>query len=428
MPKPKRAHRKLNFTKDAIRALPRPATGRAYHYDTRQPGLAVCVLPTGRRTFYLVRWASGRSRKVRIGAFPETTIEQARRKGRKLSSELDEGKDPAVERRRLRHEPTLEDVFNDYVHAVEGKVRVKSLKNDRSLWTRLQPMGNRRLSTFTQEDLEELHRAIGIDESKPTQANRVLELAGKLFHRAAYGPLKWDGRSPCRLVRNGSSGGIRRFDENERERHLNDRDPAELQRFLTLLTVEPDLHFRAFVLVSLFTGSRKTTVANMRREDLALDANEWRIPPGEGTKSRRRMRIPLAAGVVKLLRGLPHRHPDYVFRNGRSELTGAKYGWPRLKAHFRGLYFHDVRRTTGALLATLGASDRILKTCLGHCSSKALDHYAHLTFCFPRTVKLGPIRKRLLSAAKPVLAHAEAVVRVIEQCGRTTIAEIMHDE
>jgi len=331
----------------------------------------------------------------------------------------------------MRSEPTLGDMWEAYKSAVDGKVRRSAMVNDKSLWKRLEPWKARRLSSFAQADFEGLHRTIGNDEGHTTQANRVLELAGKLFNWAIHDDdIRWAGRNPCRLVRtHRRGGGIQRFDETKRERHLNDRDPKELQTFLKLLSVEDDRHFRAFVLVSLFTGSRKTSTAAMRWGDLALASNEWLIPPGEGTKTRERtIRVQLAPGLVTMLQDLPHRHTDYVFRNDNGTF-GLRKPWERIAEHFKDLTFHDLRRTTGAMLATLNASDRVIKSVLGHCNDKALEHYAHLSFTFPKWVKLEPIRRRLLAAKdKPALAYAEATMTAMLECGKTTVEEVMTDE
>jgi integrase len=420
----KRAYRKVAFTKESVTAFPTPESGRSYFYDSRQPGLALCVLASGKRAFYLSRWALGRAVKVKIGDWPQWTVESARREARKINQQLDQGTNPNAERQAKRHEPTLRDVWEDYQRVAEGKVRRKSLKNDSNLWRRLEPWATRRLSTIGRSDLEELHRGIGVDEGHPTMANRVLELAGKLFYRAMHG-MDWDGRNPCRLVRNGSAGGIRRFAETKRERHLNDREGDEVKRFLAVVSAEQDEHCKAFILTAMFTGVRKSALADMRWEDLALNTGVWTIQPGEGTKSRRTMRIPLSSGLVKLLSGLEHRHPVNVFRNVRGELTGLKHGWPRIKAHFRDLHFHDLRRTTGAILATLGASDRTIKNALGHCSPTALEHYAYMQFTFPKWVNLRTIRQPILSAPDLTKAYAEAVTQTVLSCAKTTIDGVM---
>ena len=67
---------------------------RAYFYDTRTPGLAVCVTKAGRRTFYLIRRIRGRPERVRLGRFPDISIVGARRKAAIANSQVAERGDP----------------------------------------------------------------------------------------------------------------------------------------------------------------------------------------------------------------------------------------------------------------------------------------------------------------------------------------------
>jgi hypothetical protein len=46
-----RARRTLNFTKVGIESLGVLNGRREYHYDLKIPGLAVCVTPTGSKSF-----------------------------------------------------------------------------------------------------------------------------------------------------------------------------------------------------------------------------------------------------------------------------------------------------------------------------------------------------------------------------------------
>ena len=70
--------RKINLTKTAIQAIEPPASGRTYTYDTKQPGLAVCTTAAGTKTFYLYRKVNGKPERIRLGVWPELTVEQAR--------------------------------------------------------------------------------------------------------------------------------------------------------------------------------------------------------------------------------------------------------------------------------------------------------------------------------------------------------------
>ena len=69
----KTANSRLGFTKTRLEGLPVPDKGRQYHYDSKVPGLCVCVTYNGTKTFYSYRWANGRPTRICIGRFPDVT-------------------------------------------------------------------------------------------------------------------------------------------------------------------------------------------------------------------------------------------------------------------------------------------------------------------------------------------------------------------
>ncbi len=76
-----KANNKFNFTIKQLQAVPLPkGQKRLFYYDLVVPGLAVMVTANGTKTFYVYKKIQGKPEKIRVGRFPETTIEQARKK------------------------------------------------------------------------------------------------------------------------------------------------------------------------------------------------------------------------------------------------------------------------------------------------------------------------------------------------------------
>src|SRR5262249_5435024 len=98
---------KFNFTKKGIDLLVSEQK-RAYFYDTQVRGLALAVDPTGRKTFLLYRKVKGRPERVKIGAYPEMSIEGARTQAQGMNVVIAQGGNPADERRAVRAEMTLQ--------------------------------------------------------------------------------------------------------------------------------------------------------------------------------------------------------------------------------------------------------------------------------------------------------------------------------
>ena len=79
----------VNFTKAAIGKLPTPPKGkRAYYRDAQIKGLTLQITGTGAKTFYCYRWVNGRPERIRLGAFPEMSIEQARKRATSVNGKI----------------------------------------------------------------------------------------------------------------------------------------------------------------------------------------------------------------------------------------------------------------------------------------------------------------------------------------------------
>lgn len=85
---------RFRFTKASVDAL-KPATKRATYYDNSVEKLALLVSPAGRKTFNVIRWTDGRAVWLKLGTFPEMTVEQARTEAQKALGEFATGSNPA---------------------------------------------------------------------------------------------------------------------------------------------------------------------------------------------------------------------------------------------------------------------------------------------------------------------------------------------
>src|SRR5688500_952468 len=78
---------KVNLTKALIEGVAPPAKDRRYIYDLKVPGLAFVITANGARSFYLYRRVGGRPERIRLGGYPELTVEQARNKAADLNGQ-----------------------------------------------------------------------------------------------------------------------------------------------------------------------------------------------------------------------------------------------------------------------------------------------------------------------------------------------------
>ena len=85
---------RFRFTKTSVDALT-PTSKRMTYYDSSVEKLAVLVSPAGRKTFSVIRWTDGRAVWLKLGTFPEMTVEQARVEAHKALGEFASGSNPA---------------------------------------------------------------------------------------------------------------------------------------------------------------------------------------------------------------------------------------------------------------------------------------------------------------------------------------------
>lgn len=380
---------KFAFTKTRLDALPAPAKGRCYVYDAKVPGLALAVMArTGTKCFYLYRWYCGPQR-IRIGRYPDLTVEQARCEAKKITGEMAKGVNPQDAKRAARGELTFGAVFTDYLER-HSKPYKKSWKQDQDQYERyLKPLAGRKVSALTQADVQRLHGHIGREHGHYS-ANRALALMSTIFNRCAK-----DVPNPAR--------GVKRFKEQSRDRFL---DREELKRFFTALQDEPSAAWQDFFTVALLTGARRANVLAMRWDDLNLDRGLWRIPAADA-KGGELLICVLAPPVVEILR---RRHGErgenpFVFPGAGKvgHLAEPKKAWHSILKR-AGLVdgtgkntvrIHDLRRTLGSWQAATGASLSIIGKSLGHKNVATTQIYARLD--------LDPVQASVNTAAAAIM-------------------------
>ena len=257
--------RKFNLTKKAIDVLASPSNGqRAYFYDTKVRGLAVAVSPMGKKTFILYRKVAGKPERITIGPCCDLSIEQARGKAEEMNAAIADGKNPAQQKRAVRDEMTLSELFQRYMDDY-AKVHKRTWRTDESTFKlHLHGWQFRKISSITLPDVVRLHAHIGRTRGHYA-ANRLVELLSTIFARAIeWG---WEGKNPAT--------GVTPFAEVKRERFM---DGNELRAFFQSLKVEPNTTIRDFLLVALLTGARRGNVQAMRWDELDFDRATWTIP------------------------------------------------------------------------------------------------------------------------------------------------------
>jgi len=356
--------------------------------DDEVTGLVVKVYPSGRKTFFLnVR--TGRTVDMfKIGIWPDLNVAQVREKARKMRADLAQGKNPKAEK---KEGIAFGEFFLVYMERHgNGK---KSAREYQSLYRQhLEQWKHHPLSGMTRNKIEALHKSVG--KETPVRANRLLALLSSIYNQAIlWGYLKTE--NPCK--------GVKKFKEVSRDRFLSGE---ELTRFFEALDLTENPAFRDFILLSLFTGARRSNVLSMRWKDIDFERSIWKIP-GEMSKNGDPMQIPLGPDVLEILRRRRAETSSVFVLPGpgaKGHYMEPKRAWGTLlkRAKLEDLRIHDLRRSMGSWMTIGGTSLPIVGKALGHKTSQATSIYARLN--------LDPVRAAMEQAVEAMNRNRKKTV------------------
>lgn len=381
-------NKRFNFTKAAIEAVP-ATQRRERYYDTRVRGLMLAVSPKGLKVFYLYRKVAGSPQEIKLGVFPDMTIEQARLKVQEENVAIAKGENPQAEKRQKREEMTLQQLFEWHAAHHPMAKKKKTLDQDKGVFNRyLRHLAGRKLSQISRTDLRKLQANLAHHPGTCT-ANKVLTLVRCLYNRAIDYEL-FKGINP--------GLGIDNFAEEKRDRRLM---PSEIPRFLDAVNEHPNEDIRDFVLLSLYTGARRGNLSAMRWDQIELMGKpQWRIPE---TKNGLPQVVPLEEAELEILRRRRQTaQGPWVFPgSGKSgHLEDPKAGWKRIleRAGIEDFRLHDLRRTLGSWMADTGATLHVV--------GKALNHQNPSTTAIYARISVDPVRQAKAKAHEALLKAA----------------------
>lgn len=397
------ADNRIEFSKTKLEKLPHPDAGRETYYDTRVPKLALRVTAAGSKSFYVIRREGTQVFWLKLGTFPDTSVENARKLAEAELGKFSTGNNPVKAKRAEKLTPTLEDAFDQYMklHAIpKGRKRTDDF---RAIWERCigkmpeterkkhgrprakHPAGvdwsARKLDEVTTPEIRRLHAEIGTTHK--ILANAALEVLRTVYARAIE--FGYPGENPAR--------GITPFPKHKRDRFIQ---AGELPEFFTALAADTSEDFKHFVLLALLTGARRTNVLSARWQDLDLTAKVWRIPD---TKSGEPLLLPLVPEAVEIFEARKPKREGFVFpaESATGHMTPPKKRWKALgiRAGVSDLRIHDLRRSLGSWQAIGGASLVVIGRSLGHKSPDATAIYARLS--------MDPVRASMNAATDAML-------------------------
>ena len=386
---------RIKFGKTALQSLELPESGkRLTIYDTETPKLALRVTATGTKTFYVVKRAGASVAWVKLGIFPDMTVEQARKAAAQALGEFASGANPAAARRAFKAEPTLTEFFAEYSTRHGEKKRAWAADQQRFRDYLQKPMGNCKLSEIDRAMIAKvLSGAEKAGKSVATVRN-IRALASGVFGKAVeWGFLDYNPAQGVKVAGKKVS----------RDRFLQ---ADELPRFFSAVA-EEEPAMRDFILLALLTGARRANLCAMHWRELDLSSGVWRIPRTKNDEPQNVTLCPEAVAILEARKGSTGGGFVFPSKSASGHMVEPQKAVIRVMARAEipygrdvpnGVTLHDLRRTLGSWQARTGASLAIIGKSLNHKSPQATAIYARLD--------LDPVRQSVNTATSAMLEAA----------------------
>ena len=402
----------MALTKRAIDRFAHDGRARDIRWDGADgvPGFGVRINPGSTKTFvFQYRW--GRERPLfKIGVYGrDFTLQQARAKARELNVSVANGIDPRAPLKASEGSTLGEfaPVFLDHMRTRDAK-SVGEMERRIYKWLCYHPelsphicpkcdkkqqqalgpcnrkgcdgttapdakpsLGRKDLKAITTPMAVKLHQRIA--KNGRVEANRVVKLMNQMFSQSEKLVEGMRGApNPCKDVD--------RFKEKSRTRYF---DVQELVRLRAALEDEP-AWLSAMLRFYLASGLRKDELLSLPWSAIHLNSAEGAYLDVAETKGVRDLHLALTDDMVQILLSIPRTSEQWVFPspvNPERHLEDFRRHWRRVrsKADLSDGTIHDMRRTTGSLMAQAGVSLHAIAQVLNHSSTEVTKIYARLS-------------------------------------------------
>jgi integrase len=354
----------LRLTNDSVRTLPAGPKGDAIYPDSdgKQgvPGLYLRVRKSGSRTF-VIQWRQGNiQRRLTVGKVGVLTLDEARKKARKLLVGIDEGADPIAVKARTKVADKLlfEALAQEYLDARAADMKASSLDQcKRHLQLYFKP--------FNRLAVARIDRALVAAELRTIVKSRgeVTADRARSTLSAFYGWCVGEGYANENPVI-----GTNRASANVgRDRVLADNE------LVAIWKASPANDYGRIVRLLMLTGLRRNEVSGLCWTELSLDGPDPVISlPKERTKNSRPHDVPLSEQALAVLAEVAQREGrDHLFGGGEGGFSGYSRAKTALDEAARlesPWTLHDLRRTMATRMADLGVQPHIIEAVLNHIS------------------------------------------------------------
>ena len=282
------------FNSYILDSLPAPETGFDVVQDLSEPRLRMYITQRGVKSFFVRKRVNGRDKRIIIGKYPETDIEDARSKVNEILNSS--SKKVPVRRNKIS--------FKNFIDLyLEHKVRRNEdslVKLKRAINTHFKDLFNKNIQDLSVNDLKKsLDNIAG-----RSMALRMQELLQSVFNYSIDMGYRKDN----------PMDNIEKIKVQRRERKLN---KSGLKKLMSAIKKEKDINLRSAFFMLVYGFAPKTKIFKMRWEDLDFNHDMW-------------CDMPLSDRAVLLLQDLPQ-DGEWVFMGrGRFHLIDPRIAWKRV--------------------------------------------------------------------------------------------------
>lgn len=387
------------LTKSAVDKL-KPRAQRYDVTDDEVHGYVLRVLPDGRKVAtirYRVPGGRGfRRHKIgEIGPRPGHTAHEARELARDKLGDVRKGGDPSGDKRANSRAPTLADIADRFMreHARPYcKPRTADGYDDLLRLHVLPLLGQHKVASITQADVERTHQAIAAGKSKGKRkwshkrpvtsatgaANRALHLLSTVLTKAEQWGERPRHSNPC--------GSVKRFPERKVERFLDAAERARLHTVFDTAERTPlgmPGYFAPSVVACVrllsMTGARLAEITGLTWAMVDWQHRCLRLPD---SKTGQKV-IPLSRPAFDLLEHMHDEQPDDALvcpaANG-GPLQNMQRSWAKIRtrAKLPSCRLHDLRHSAASDALMAGLPLAMVGALLGHKTPRTTQRYAHL--------------------------------------------------
>jgi integrase len=305
----------------------KPTRGRRVEiFDATFPGLALRVSESGRKSWSLFYRLHGKQHRFTIGAYPQFKPADARTKATEIRNQVDQGVNPAIEKRSRRNDPlpeveTFETVLADYFSQYAAKNMAPSTyaETKRQLERDVLPHWR----DMPLRDIKDRHVLKLINDiaaaGNGVTANRTFSRLRAFFNWSI---------SQLRLETSPAKGLVAPVKEEARDRALTNDEI----RWFWSATDEIGWPFGPIARLLLLTAQRRDEVSKMSWSEIDLKKGVWTIPAARAKNSRAH-EVHLSAGALAVLKSLPEPHRGLVFSvTGEDAVSGFSRAKDRIDA------------------------------------------------------------------------------------------------